>query len=416
MEHTQEVVVPDIGDFREVPIVEVLVAVGDRLSPETPVVILESDKASMEVPAGVSGEVVQLLVGEGDRVSEGSRLLRYRPGSLTGNDLQGSVAKVHVQDEASAATVNMPSRPPVATEAAAGPGPSCHFGPAAPSVRRLARELGVVLSEVVGSGDKGRVRKEDVLAHVKRVMTGGGARPQQEAAPAVDFAQFGPIEVQPLGRIQKISGAQLARNWATIPHVTSFEEADISALDQFRRQLAGEQQVRLTLLPFLLKAVQHCLQRYPQLNSSLQGAQLVVKGYYHLGFAVDTPAGLLVPVIREVDRKGIIELAEEVAELSGLAQHGRLKPEQMQGGTFTLSSIGGIGTTHFTPIINAPEVAILGIGRAAMRPVWDGSQFTPRLILPLSLSWDHRAMDGVTAARFANTLCAVLADFRRVVL
>ena len=412
-----EVVVPDIGDFQQVPVVELLVQPGDRLSPETPVVTLESDKASMEVPAEVSGVVVELLVAEGDRVSAGSLLLRYSSDEGAGEESQSAVtATVAARKEKVAAQVSPVEVAALATPSVAAPAQRL-AGPAAPSVRRLAREFGVDLARVQGSGPKGRLKKEDLHGYVKgqlqKVRTEKAHIPEP---PPVDFSRFGPVERVALGRIRKISGAQLARNWATIPHVTSFEEADITELDGFRRQLASEQPVKLTLLPFLMKAVQHCLLRYPTLNSSLQGEELVVKGYFHIGFAVDTPSGLLVPVVRDVDRKGVVELAEEIARLTAKGREGKLTVEEMQGGTFTLSSIGGVGTTHFTPIINSPEVAILGIGRSAMRPVWQEGAFVPRNILPLSLSWDHRAMDGVTAARFASLLCRVLADFRRITL
>jgi pyruvate dehydrogenase E2 component (dihydrolipoamide acetyltransferase) len=320
------------------------------------------------------------------------------------------------EKEGSTASARVPDS--VAVPVASDPGST--QPPASPSVRRLARELGVALEQVVGSGARGRLSKEDVLAFVKTTME----RPRQAPLPStpakeeplVDFSLFGPIESLALGRIQKISGRQLARNWATIPHVTCFEEADITDLEAFRRTLNGEGAGKMTILPFLVKAAQCALQGFPQLNASLQGERLIVKKYYHIGFAVDSPVGLLVPVLRDVEKKGIGQLAAEIGELIALAKSGRLKAEQMQGGTFTISSLGAIGTGHFTPIINAPEVAILGVGKGVMRPVWDGGQFLPRLQLPLSLSWDHRVMDGVTAARFSARLVALLADFRRVAL
>lgn len=414
MGQSTDLLVPDIGDFQDVPIVELLVKVGDALTPDTAVVTIESDKASMEIPAEVEGVIYEILVQEGDTVSEGTILLRYN-GATEGND--APVAEmVKSQPEVRQPKFAATSVVPPAAKAELHVKEQKTTGPAAPSVRRLARELGVDLSDVTGSGSKGRLRKEDIQAYVKRMMQAGG---QQRAAweePEIDFSVFGPIEVQPLGRIQKLSGSQLARNWAAIPHVTSFDEAEITTLDEFRRQLNQEQPVKLTLLPFMIKAAQYTLQSFPLLNSSLQGGQLIIKNYYHIGFAVDTPNGLLVPVIRDVDSKGVVQIASEVAELAAVARKGRLKPEQMQGGTFTISSLGSIGGTHFTPIINAPEVAILALGRTSIQPVWDGSQFLPRLILPLSLSWDHRVLDGVTASRFNAQLCRVLADFRRVIL
>ncbi len=283
-------------------------------------------------------------------------------------------------------------------------------------MRRLARELGVNLKDVTGSGPKGRLQKEDIRAYVKKVMQSGGVQKAVCEEPAIDFSLFGPVESRPLSRIQKISGPQLARNWAAIPHVTSFDEADITGIEAFRKELNQEQSVKLTLLPFMIKAVQTSLQAFPQLNSSLQGGELIVKKYYHIGFAVDTPGGLLVPVIRDVDKKGLVQIATEIGELVVLAREGKLKPEQMQGGTFTISSLGSVGGTYFTPVINAPEVGILALGRSSIQPHWNGSEFIPRRMLPLSLSWDHRALDGVTASQFNVNLCKVLADFRRVVL
>ena len=426
METSALLLVPDIGDFQEVPVVELLVGVGDRLHPDTPVITLESDKASMEVPAGVCGVVEEILLAVGDRVSMGSPLLRYR-GEVqaeVGRD-PGGAKESSPGSTMPAAPEKVPSSAPATLAERAVDSPVAVPGaaPASPSLRRLARELGVRLEQVVGSGARGRLTKEDILAHVKATME----RPRQEPVPsavsppireepAVDFSLFGEVESQPLGRIQKISGRQLARNWAAIPHVTCFTEADITELEGFRRTLNGEGGGKMTLLPFLIKAAQVTLRDFPQLNASLQGENLIIKKYYHIGFAVDSPAGLLVPVLRDVEQKGVGRLAAEITELVTLTKSGKLKPEQMQGGTFTISSLGAIGTGHFTPIINAPEVAILGVGKAAMRPVWDGGQFVPRLLLPLSLSWDHRVMDGVTAARFSARLVDMLADFRRVVL
>lgn len=415
-----DMLVPDIGDFSDVPVIELLVAVGDELSPDTAVVTLESDKASMEVPSEVNGVVTEVVVQEGDIVSEGSVLLRYRLNrELT--DIEPEMASadssipesVEVVKQVVARQVDVMSDEPVVVATGKKTIPS---GPASPAVRRLARELGVILSVVNGSGPKGRIRKDDIRTYVKQAMQEGGRVSSVRKEPYVDFSKFGEIIEKPLSRIQSISGSQLAGNWAAIPHVTSFDEADITDLDSFRRELNCEQTVKLTLLSFLIKAAQFTLQDFPQLNSSLQGETLIIKKYYHIGFAVDTPGGLMVAVIRDVDKKGVMQIAAEVKELALLARDGKLKPEQMQGGTFTISSLGSIGGTHFTPIINAPEVAILALGKTSTQPVWDGSQFLPRLKLPLSLSWDHRALDGVTASRFNVRLCSILEDFRRVIL
>ncbi|WP_136808663.1 2-oxo acid dehydrogenase subunit E2 [Desulfosediminicola flagellatus] len=414
-----DLLVPDIGDFAEVPVVEIMVQLGEVLTPDTAVVTLESDKASMEVPAEVTGVVTEILVAEGDLVSEGSLLLRYEKGEgLRGEDsvvepdkiLKQKIVEVQVIKEQTNPLQQSVSVQPEKEKM------SMNHGPAGPAVRRLARELGVKLADVSGSGPKGRLQKEDIRAYVKRVMQSGGPQKASYEEPIIDFSAFGPIETSPLSRIQRISGPQLAKNWAAIPHVTSFDEADITEIEAFRRELNQEQPVKLTLLPFMIKAVQNTLQVLPQLNSSLQGGQLIIKKYYHIGFAVDTPGGLLVPVIRDVDKKGLVQIATEVSELALLAREGKLKAEHMQGGTFTISSLGSVGGTHFTPIINAPEVAILALGRSSIKPQWKGSEFIPRQILPLSLSWDHRALDGVTASRFNVHLCRVLADFRRVVL
>lgn len=418
MEQIHELQVPDIGDFHDVPIIEIMVQVGDILHPDTPVVTLESDKASMEVPAEVTGVITEILAEVGDTVSQGSLLLRYTCMSTKVAVPTGEPDTRAKIIETVAAQCSGPPLPP--SQRLQPPPKVLQSGPASPSVRRLARELGVDLAQVSGSGPKGRLQKEDIRAYVKQTLQNPGLatdRPQVTTIePVIDFSQFGEVETTPLGRIQKISGSQLAKNWAAIPHVTSFDDADITELEDFRRTINQEQQIKLTLLPFLIKAAQCALQAFPQLNSSLQGTNLVIKKYYHIGFAVDTPAGLLVPVIRNVDTKGLQQLGREVIELATLAREGRLKSEQMQGGTFTVSSLGNIGGSHFTPIINAPEVSILALGRATMQPRWDGSQFQPRLILPLSLSWDHRVLDGVTGSRFNVRLAQLLEDFRRISL
>jgi pyruvate dehydrogenase E2 component (dihydrolipoamide acetyltransferase) len=416
MEKIYDLLVPDIGDFKNVPIVELLVKEGDRLTGDMAVVTLESDKASMEVPAEVEGTVIEIMVQEGDAVSEGSLLLRYSGEEYDSQSVKNDCKRSVLPDIAVTAALQ-PEPGPLAAESLLVQGISSkRICPSSPSVRRLARELGVDIADVTGTGSKGRLKKDDIYAYVKAMMKCGSPLKVTEAEAQIDFSVYGSVRKQPLNRIQKISGSQLARNWAAIPHVTSFDEADISDIETFRRQLNQEQEVKLTLLPFLIKAAQHTLQAFPQLNSSLQGEQLIIKEYYHIGFAVDTPGGLLVPVIRDVDRKGVLQIATEVSELAALGRNGKLKADHMQGGTFTISSLGSVGGTYFTPIINAPEVAILALGRSAMQPVWNGSEFIPKLILPLSLSWDHRAIDGVTASRFNTKLCSLLKDFRRVIL
>lgn len=422
MENLHELLVPDIGDFSDVPIIEVHVQPGERVEHDSTVVTLESDKASMEVPAGVEGVVVELLVQEGDTVSEGSILLSYtlvaeqgtqerKPTHEPRRDSDWQTIEVKVTDDSLQKSL-VPGLE-VVNEAQYGKS-GLNRGPAGPAVRRLARELGVDLLQVTGSGAKGRISKEDIRAHVKQVMK--GAQPAPRAEVEIDFSKFGPVRDQPLSRIQQLSGAQLAGNWTAIPHVTSFDEADITELEKLRKELNKEQSVKLTLLAFVMKAVQKTLAAFPLLNSSVQNGRLVIKEHYHIGFAADTPSGLLVPVIRNVDQKGVVEIAEEIHNLAYQARAGKLKSGQMQGGTFTISSLGSVGGTFFTPIINAPEVGILALGRSAIQPKWNGSQFNPCLILPISLSWDHRALDGVTASRFNVHLCRLLADFRRVAL
>lgn len=426
MEQVIELLVPNIGDFKNVPIIELLVKVGDTLNADTGVVTLESDKANMEVPAEVEGVVTEILVQEGDTVSEGSLLLRYsQVGSAAKKTASPEPPLIESIPAGAAKEENTFAIPPVTpgvqpatskVQPGLAPVRVGQTVAASPSVRQLARQLGVDLMEVVGSGRKGRLQKQDIEAHVKRTLQNCGGQRVMPEEPQIDFSVFGEVESQPLGRIQKISGAQLARNWAAIPHVTSFDEADITSIDAFRRGLNQSQQIKLTLLPFMIKAAQYTLKSFPHFNSSLQGDQLIIKKYFHIGFAVDTPNGLLVPVIRDVNQKGLLQLASEASLLANLARAGKLKPSQMQGGTFTISSLGSIGGTHFTPIINAPEVAILALGRTSMKPVWDGSQFLPRLTLPLSLSWDHRVVDGVTASRFNREFCRLLEDFRRALL
>ncbi len=438
-----EVKVPDIGDFKEVGVIELLVAPGDRVEKETSLITVESDKATMEIPSPAAGVVKELKIKLGDKVAEGSLILILEEDG-------GSVASAPKAAEAPASAAPAPKpQPPV--PAVAAPVPSADHVPlvkpdpvpaepqeatvskphASPSIRAFARELGVDLGKVKGSGPKGRITREDVQAFVKGVLS--GARPA--AAPVasgglpfnlpelavVDFAKFGPIETRPLSRIKKISGAFLHRNWISIPHITQFDEADITELESFRKSNTAEtekQGFKLTMLAFLIKASVTALRQFPEFNASLDksGENLVLKKYFHIGVAVDTPEGLVVPVIRDADRKGVFDLARELADVSKLAKDKKLKPGDMQGGTFSISSLGGIGGTMFTPIINAPEVAILGVSRSVMKPVWNGKEFTPRLVLPLSLSYDHRVIDGAAGARFTTYLVSVLSDIRRSLL
>ena len=414
-----EVRVPDIGDFKDVPVIEVLVKPGDTVRPEQPLITLESDKASMEVPSPLGGTVADLKVKVGDRVSEGSVILA----------LATQAAAMPSRAPAAAAPPELPSnvvepaRPPAVVAAAPDVGIDVPY--AGPSVRKLAREHGIDLRLVHGSGRRGRILPEDVI----NFGTAPAAAPAGPAAqgaelgllpwPKVDFAKFGPIETKPLSRIKKISGPVLHRNWVMIPHVTNHDECDITELEAFRKQLNKENEksgVRVSMLAFMIKAAVATLKKFPEFNSSLEGDNLIIKKYYHIGFAADTPQGLVVPVIREADKKGVIEIAKEMGDLAQLARDGKLKPDQMQGGTFTISSLGGIGGTYFTPIINAPEVAIMGACRSFEKPVWDGKQFVPRLYQPLSLSWDHRIIDGAAAARFNTYFGALLTDMRRAVV
>ncbi|WP_053815016.1 dihydrolipoyllysine-residue acetyltransferase, partial [Burkholderia mallei] len=408
--------VPDIGDYKDVPVIEIAVKIGDTVEKEQSLVTLESDKATMDVPSPAAGVVKDIKVKVGDAVSEGSLIVV----------LEASGGAAASAPQAAPAAAPAPAQAPA--PAASGEYRASH---ASPSVRKFARELGVDVSRVTGTGPKSRITKDDVTAFVKGVMTGQRAAPGAAAAPAgggelnllpwpkVDFSKFGPFEAKPLSRIKKISGANLHRNWVMIPHVTNNDEADITELEALRVQLNKEHEkagVKFTMLAFVIKAVVAALKKFPTFNASLDGDNLVFKQYYHIGFAADTPNGLVVPVIRDADKKGLVDIAKEMAELSKAAREGKLKPDQMQGGCFSISSLGGIGGTHFTPIINAPEVAILGLSRGQMKPVWDGKQFVPRLTLPLSLSYDHRVIDGAEAARFNAYLGALLADFRRIIL
>ncbi|AJY13382.1 dihydrolipoyllysine-residue acetyltransferase [Burkholderia dolosa] len=432
---TIEVKVPDIGDYKDVPVIEIGVKVGDTVEKEQSLVTLESDKATMDVPSPAAGVVKEIKVKVGDAVSEGTLIVLLDAAGAPAAAAPQASAPAAPAAAAAPAPAPAASAPAKAAPAAAAPAaaPSREYraSHASPSVRKFARELGVDVSRVQGSGPKGRITKDDVTSFVKGVMTGQRAAPAAAAAPAgggelnllpwpkVDFSKFGPFEAKPLSRIKKISGANLHRNWVMIPHVTNNDEADITDLEALRVQLNKEHEkagVKFTMLAFVIKAVVAALKKFPTFNASLDGDNLVFKQYYHIGFAADTPNGLVVPVIRDADKKGLVEIAKEMAELSKAAREGKLKPDQMQGGCFSISSLGGIGGTHFTPIINAPEVAILGLSRGQMKPVWDGKQFVPRLTLPLSLSYDHRVIDGAEAARFNAYLGALLADFRRIIL
>ena len=431
----QTVAVPDIGDFKSVEVIEVLVKPGDAVAKEQSLITLESDKATMEIPSPDGGVVKELKVKVGDKVSKGSPILVLEPAGAA-----PAQPREPPRAEPKAAPAPRPAAVPApvpAAEAAPRPVPrepreEVKTKPhASPSVRKFARELGVDLSRVQASGPKGRILHGDVQAFVKDALSGvpaqapakaGGALPfNLPAWPEVDFAKFGPIETRPLPRIQKLSGPYLHRNWISIPHVTQFDEADITDLEAFRKAQTAETEKRgfkLTMLAFMIKACVTALKQFPQFNASLDksGEAIIVKKYFHIGVAVDTPGGLVVPVVRDADRKGVFDLAHELAEISKLARDGKLKPGDMQGGTFSISSLGGIGGTFFTPIINAPEVAILGVSRSAMRPVWNGKEFAPRLILPLALSYDHRVIDGATAARFTTFLVSVLSDIRKLIL
>ena len=434
----QEVKVPDIGDYKDIPVIEIAVKVGDRVEKEQSLVTLESDKATMDVPSTATGVVKEVKVKVGDNVSEGSVIVLIEAEGAAAAPAPAAAPKQVAEkpSDAPATPSPAPASPSALAQAPlipAGEGGERKASHASPSVRKFARELGVDVSRVQGTGPKGRITQDDVTGFVKGVMTGQRAAPAAAPAaggggggelnllpwPKVDFTKFGPVDPKPLSRIKKISGANLHRNWVMIPHVTNNDEADITELEALRVQLNKEHEkagVKFTMLAFVIKAVVSALKKFPTFNASLDGDNLVFKQYYHVGFAADTPNGLMVPVIRDADKKGLVDIAREMADLSKAAREGKLKPDQMQGGCFSISSLGGIGGTHFTPIINAPEVAILGLSRSAMKPVWDGKQFVPRLTMPLSLSYDHRVIDGAEAARFNAYLGAILADFRRVIL
>jgi pyruvate dehydrogenase E2 component (dihydrolipoamide acetyltransferase) len=419
MSEAIEVRVPDIGDFKEVPVIEVLVKSGDRVKKNDSLITLESEKASMEVPAEVDGVVQDVKVKVGDKVSEGATILVLSPAEAPA--LAAPAPQPTPAPQAAPAPQPTPAPHPAPSPPPSGPDGAVHAGPA---IRKFARELGVDLGGLQGSGPNGRITREDVQGFVKGALERGGAAGPSfgglPAWPKVDFAQYGQIERRPLSRIKKFSGPNLHRNWLQIPHITNYDEADVTSLEEFRNQVNAErssdQRPKLTMLAFLVKASIAALQRYPDFNASLEGDQLVYKGYYNIGFAADTPDGLVVPVIKDAQGKGLLEIARESAELAAKAREGKLPLNQMQGGTFTISSIGGIGGTAFTQIVNAPEVAILGATRTTMKPVWDGETFVPRLMLPISVSYDHRVVDGAGAARFLVHVAALLADFRRVML
>ena len=424
-----EVKVPDIGDFKDVPVIEVLVKPGDAVKKDDSLLTLESDKATMEVPAPYSGVVKNVLVKVGVKVSEGVAIVTLQADAPAEKSAPAQAAPAPAEAAAPPpAPKSAPAPAPAPASAPASAEPSSGTPPhASPGVRRFARELGVDVAKVAGSGPKGRILKEDIQNFVKQAVAGGGVASAGAAFaglglpawPKVDFAKFGPVEVRPLTRIQKISGPALTRNWVMIPHVTQFDEADITELEAFRAKVNEENAkagIKVTPLAFLIKAVIAALKKHPVLNSSLDGDNLVVKQYWNIGFAADTPGGLVVPVIKNADQKGVIELAKESSELAAKAREGKLGPAEMQGGTFTISSLGGIGGTAFTPIVNAPEVAILGVSKAAMKPVWNGKEFAPRLMMPLSLSYDHRVVDGALGARFTAYLAQVISDLRRGML
>ena len=440
-----EVKVPDIGDFKDVAVIELLVKPGDTVKAEQSLITVESDKASMEIPSSHAGVVKELKVALGDKVNQGSLVAILEgaggapaaaapaPAADAGAAAAAAPgpAMASTPVERTAPTASLPAHEPTA--------PQGRLPHASPTIRRFARELGVPLAEVAGSGPKGRITQDDVQNFVKKVMAGdqqtsaqkarapagapaaagGGAFPGLLPWPQVDFTKFGPVERKELSRIKKISGANLHRNWVVIPHVTNHDDADITELEAFRVQLNKENEksgVKVTMLAFMIKAAVAALKKFPEFNSSLDGDTLVLKNYFHIGFAADTPNGLVVPVIKDADKKGILQISQEMSELAKKAREGKLGPADMTGGCFSISSLGGIGGRYFTPIINAPEVAIMGVCKSSMEPRWDGKQFAPRLILPLSLSWDHRVIDGAAAARFNVYFASLLGDFRRIAL
>jgi len=428
MAEIKDILVPDIGDFDGVEVIEIMVAAGDTISVEDPIVSLESDKAAMEIPSPLAGTVKEVKINMGDKVSQGDLLITIEASEASAAT-EAPAAETKAEPAPAEKTAPAPATPP---PAAPRPSPTASMSineedfskaHASPSVRKFARELGADLSRMSGTGTKNRILKEDVKAWVKQVLAQGsqGGGLGVEPMPEIDFSQFGDIEIQELNRINKLTGKFLHRNWVTIPHVTQFDEADITELEKFRKQLNKENEkegVRITVLVFLMKALVSALKEFPRFNSSLDhtGENLILKQYINIGVAMDTPNGLVVPVIRDCDRKTLFELAAELTETSKRARDKKLSPAAMSGGCISISSLGGIGGTAFTPIVNAPEVAILGVSRSSMKPVYDGADFTARLMLPLSLSYDHRVIDGADAARFTTYLSKVLSDTRRLLL
>ncbi|PSB91946.1 dihydrolipoyllysine-residue acetyltransferase [Candidatus Pandoraea novymonadis] len=431
MSQVIEVKIPDIGDFKDLPVVEVLVKVGDIVSVEQSLITLESDKATIEVPSSASGVVKNLMLKVGDNVSEGTLILSLEESCDSIVPAAVSSPSISAQDSFGVSSSNTSTKVPVTSERKE----SLTISHAGPSVRKFARELGVDVGCIEGSGRKGRITFDDVRTFVKNILSGNNALGAVSGSPTgagvgdlnllpwpkVDFAKFGPVELKDISRIKKISGANLHRNWVMVPHVTNNDEADITELEAFRINLNKENEksgTKVTMLAFVMKACVMALKRHVTFNASFDGDNLVLKKYFHIGFAADTLNGLMVPIVRDVDKKGVFEIARETGELARLARDGKLKPDQMQGGCFSISSLGGIGGTTFTPIINVPEVAILGLSRSSLKPTWDNQkqQFVPRLILPLSLSYDHRVIDGAEAARFNSYLGELLQDFRRVIL
>ncbi|MBT8120402.1 MAG: dihydrolipoyllysine-residue acetyltransferase [Gammaproteobacteria bacterium] len=435
MAEMKDILVPDIGDFDGVEVIEIMVAAGDSINVEDPIVSLESDKAAMEIPSPFAGTVKEIKVDLGDKVSEGSLLITVEASESSAAAEETAPAKepetAAPETTAPAPAPATPAPAPTAKPASPRPSPTASIrineegfkkAHASPSVRKFARELGADLSQMSGSGNKGRILKEDVKVWVKQALSqGSGGGLGVEPMPEIDFSEFGDIEIQELTRINKLTGKFLHRNWVTVPHVTQFDEADITELEAFRKQLNEENQkdgIRVTVLAFLMKALVSALKEFPRFNSSLDhtGENLILKQYVNIGVAMDTPDGLVVPVIRECDRKSLIELAQELVETSHRARNKKLSPVDMQGGCISISSLGGIGGTSFTPIVNAPEVAILGVSRSVMKPVYKDGEFVPRLMLPLSLSYDHRVIDGADGARFTSYLSRVLSDTRRLLL
>ena len=438
---TVEIRVPDIGDFKDVEVIELMVKEGDEIAKDQSLVLVESDKASMEIPSPQAGKVRKMLVKLGDKVSEGSVLLLLETEKEPEKALSGvSADRERPEHQTVPETAHFPVAEKLekaakeaglpfyeASDAFSAQRMNPALPHASPSVRRYARELGVDLRQVTGSGPKERILKEDVQAYVKAMLNRDGSSSRFDSTlnfppwPSLDFSQYGETELQPLSRIKKISGPNLHRNWVMIPHVTQYEQADVTDIEAFRKatnEKYREEGVKLTVLAFVIKACVAALKKYPEFNASLDatGENLILKHYYHIGFAADTVHGLVVPVVRDADKKGLLQIAREMAQLASLAREGKLNPSDMQGASFTITSLGGIGGTYFTPLINAPEVAIVGLSRIATQPVWDGQQFRPRLILPLSLSYDHRVIDGAQGVRFVTYLAEVLADMKETLL